>query len=109
MIFGVLGIILFEFKSHLLLIHHFTLQLLTHLLLSVQILFQNLLVVGLLLRFFLVLCIQLLKISLVLLGNLRDEHSVVSTATVLQQDGKYFPNVRDHRVLLLSVLQACLD
>ena len=44
-----------------------------------------------------------------LLGNLTDQHSVVSSTAVLKKDGEDFPDVGDHRVFLLSVLQARLD
>ena len=48
-VLGVLGIVLLKLESHLSLVHSFALQLLTKLVLSVQVLLQHLLVVGLLL------------------------------------------------------------
>ena len=108
-VLSVLSIILFQLEAHLLLIHHFSLQLLAHLLLGVQVLFEHLLVVGLFLRLFLVVAVQLLQLGLVLLRDLTDQHSVISAAAVLEQDCKNLPDIGDHRVFLLSVLQAGLN
>ena len=101
----VLRVVLLQLETHLLLIHHFSLKLLAHFLLRVKVLLEDLLVVGLLLRFFLVIKVQLLQLRLVLLRDLTDEHSIVGSTTVLKKDGEDFPNVGDHRVLLLRVLQ----
>ena len=67
MVLSILRIIFLQFESHLLLVHHLTLELLAHLLLSVKVLLEDLLVVGLLLRLLLVISIQLLQLSLVFL------------------------------------------
>ena len=48
MVLCVLRKVLLEFEAHLLFVHHFTLKLLAHLLLSVEVLLEHLLVVGLL-------------------------------------------------------------
>ena len=38
-----------------------------------------------------------------------DKHTIVCTATVLKKNGENFPNVRDHCILLFSVLQTILN
>ena len=109
MILGVLSVVFFEFEAHLLFIHHFALQLLAQFLLGVQILLQNLLVVGLLLRLNLVLLVQLLQLGLVLLRDLTDKHAVVSPLAILEKDGEDLPDVGNNRILRLCVLEAVLD
>jgi len=108
-ILGVLSVILLQLETHLLLVHHFSLELLAHFLLRVEVLLEDLLVIGLLLRFLLVVTVQLLQLRLVLLRDLTDEHPIVGSTTVLEKDGEDFPNIGDHRVLLLRVLQTVLD
>ena len=66
MILGVLRVVFLEFEPHLLLIHHLALELLAHFLLRVEVLFKNLLVVGLLLGLALVVSVELLQLCLVL-------------------------------------------
>ena len=75
---------------------HFSLELFTHLLLSVEILLQHLLVVGLFLGFLLVVFVELLQFGLVLLRDFTNEHAIVCTTAVLEQDSEDFPNVGDH-------------
>ena len=96
MVLRVLRIVLLKFQSHLLFVHHFSLELFTHFLLGVEILLQHLLVVGLLLGFLLVVFVELLQLGLMLLRDLTNEHAIVCTAAVLEQDSKDFPNVGDH-------------
>lgn len=48
-VLGILRKIFLQLQAHLLLVHHFALQLLAHLLLRVEVLLEHLLVVGLLL------------------------------------------------------------
>ena len=96
MVLRVLRIIFLKLQSHLLFVHHFSLELFTHFLLSVEIFLQHLLVVGLLLGFLLVVFVELLQLGLVLLRNLTNEHAIVRSAAILEQDSKDFPNVGDH-------------
>ena len=109
MIRRVLSEVLLQFQTHLLLIHHLSLQLFANLLLSVKIFFKNLLIVGLFLGLLLIVTVEFVKFGLVLLRNFTDQHTVVSAAAVLEQDRKDFPNARNYRILLLSVLQAAFD
>ena len=48
-ILGILSVVLFQLQTHLLLVHHFSLKLLTHFLLRIKVLLEDLLVVSLLL------------------------------------------------------------
>ena len=66
-VLGVLRKIFLQLQAHLLLVHHFALQLLAHLLLRVEVLLEHLLVVGLLLRLLLVVAVELLQGRFVLL------------------------------------------
>ena len=72
--------------------------------LGIQVFLEYFLVVSLLLRFLLVLFVERVKLCLVLLTDLTNKHTVVSTATVFKEDGEDLPNVRNHRVLFLGVL-----
>ena len=66
-VLGILRKIFLQLQAHLLLVHHFALQLLAHLLLRVEVLLEHLLVVGLLLRLLLVVAVELLQGRFVLL------------------------------------------
>ena len=66
-VLGVLRKIFLQLQAHLLLVHHFALKLLAHLLLRVEVLLEHLLVVGLLLRLLLVVAVELLQGRFVLL------------------------------------------
>ena len=96
MVLRVLRIVFLKLQSHLLFVHHFSLELFTHFLLSVKIFLEHLLVVGLLLGFLLVVFVELLQLCLVLLRNLANEHAIVRPAAVLEQNSKDLPNVGDH-------------
>ena len=109
MVLRILLVVLFEFESHLSLVHSLPLELLTEFMLSVQVFLEDLLVVCLLLRLLLVLFVKSIKLSLVLLANLTDQHTVVSPAAVFEQDGEDLPDIGYHGVLLPSVLETLLD
>ena len=71
-ILRVLSIVFLQLETHLLLVHHFALELLAHLLLRVQVLLQQFLVIGLLFGLLLVLFIQFVHLILMLLRYLLD-------------------------------------
>ena len=85
-ILRILRVVLLQFHTHRLLVHHFALQLLAQLLLHVQVLLEHLLVVGLLLGFLLVIAIEVLDLLLVLFRNLTDQHPVICSLAVLEQN-----------------------
>ena len=92
----ILSVVFLKFESHLTLVHSLTLELFAKFVLSVEVLFEDLLVVGLLLRFLLVLFVECVQLGFVLFTDLTNEHTVVSPAAVLKQNGEYFPDISDH-------------
>ena len=85
-ILRILRVVLLQLHTHRLLVHHFALQLLAQLLLHVQVLLEHLLVVGLLLGLPLVIAIEILDLLLVLFRNLTDQHPVICSLAVLEQN-----------------------
>lgn len=108
-VLGVLHVLLLEFEPHLPLTLPLLFQSVVILLEHFELLFQRLFVVGLLLEARLVLLFQLLHGGVVLPGDLGDQHSVVSSTAVLEQDRKDFPDLGDDGILLLGLGQAFLD
>ncbi len=71
--------------------------------------FEKLFVGSLLIKFCLEFSFELLQSQFVLLVDFRNEHTVVSAAAVLQQDGEHLPDVGDDCVFLVTVLQNLSD
>lgn len=108
-ILSVLGVIFFELLTHLFFICSFTLQFFSILGQRVISIPQDLFVISLLLEFALVITVQFLEFWLMLLWNFWNEHAVIRTATVFQQNGKNFPDVGNQRIFFFSVLETLLN
>ena len=109
MVYIILGVVFIKLLTQLLLVCAFSAKLVTHCLESFYIVFEHLLVLSLVRGFLRKVLLKSIQLFLVLLGNRTDQHAVVRFAAVLEQDGEHFPDVCNHRVLLLGVLKALLD
>ena len=66
--------------------------------------FKNVFIFNLLVKFILIVIVQLIKYNLVFFVNLWNQHTVVCGATVLQKNSKDFPNIRDDSELFVAVI-----
>ena len=105
----VLGVFLFKLKSHLTLVHSLFFERFRVLLEDFHVLLYDLLVVCLLLESCLVLIFELFNLLLVFLGNFLNEHSVISSTAILEQDRKNFPESRYNGVFLVSMVETLFD
>jgi len=67
--------------------------------------FKKLFVCGLLVKFGLEFSFELLQSQFVFSVDFRNEHTVVSAAAVLQQDGEHLPDIGNDYVFLVTMLQ----
>lgn len=102
----VLDVVFFQLHSHLTLVGELPLGFLGAFGDEVLVLFENSLVVGLLLEFDLILSVELVKFGFVFLADFRDEHSVIGATAVLKQDRVHLPDVRDYGIPFFCMLQA---
>ena len=83
MVLCVLSIVFFKLDAMMLLLLELSLDLFTHLLLDIQVLLEHLLIISLLFGLLLIVTVELLEGCFVLLGDLTNQHAVVSSAAVL--------------------------
>ena len=107
-IFSVLKVVFLQLKPHLLFVCPFSLDFLGISGQSIVVVSQDFLVVSLLQKLGLVFLLKLIKFSFMFFRNFTDQHSVVSTTTILKQNSKNFPHVGYKSVFLFSVLEALL-
>ena len=93
MVFCVLSVVFLKLLSHLLLVGTLSLKLLSIFGESVISVPQNFFVICLLLKFGLIVTVELFKFRLVFLADFTDEHAVVCAATVLKKNCENFPHI----------------
>lgn len=109
MVLSILGVLLFEFKSHLTLVHPFFFKRFRILLQYFEILFNDFLVVCLLSKLDFIFLFKILEYFFVLFGDFLNKHTIVSSTTVFKQNGEDFPDVGDDLVLFVCVLKTLFN
>ena len=90
---SILSVVFVELLTQLLLFSAFSFELLAHFFKSLYVFFEHFLVLLLLAALLIEICLKPLQLGLVLLGDFADQHAVVRTAAVLEQDCEHFPDV----------------
>ena len=105
MILCILHVFLLQLHPHLSLVLLLLLKRFAVLLQVFHLLLLVLLQIGLLLDFLHVVFLLLLHLLFIFSRNFRNEHAVISPATVFQQDREHLPYCSYNSILLLSMLQ----